>query len=103
MHRDNEERGLSVDVAGWKEAGDDWEMHRCQAHVGSSTNGGAIGKALRLPGTRLDHACRGGSCQGLVLNSTGCQLLACVGLQSGFSKNKLATQTLLLEQGGMKR
>ena len=28
-------------------------------------------------------------------------LVACVGLQSGFSKNKLAAQTLLFEQGGM--
>ena len=27
----------------------------------------------------------------------------CVGLQSGFSKNKLAAQTLLFEQGGMKQ
>ena len=29
--------------------------------------------------------------------------LTCVGLQSGFSKNKLAAQTLLFEQGGMKQ
>ena len=31
------------------------------------------------------------------------RLVACVGLQSGFSKNKLAAQTLLFEQGGMKQ
>ena len=36
----------------------------------------------------------------LVLSGTR---LACVGLQSGFSKNKLAAQTLLFEQGGMKQ
>ena len=30
-------------------------------------------------------------------------LLACVGSQSGFSKNKLAAQALLVEQGGMKQ
>ena len=51
-----------------------------------------------------DLECRGG--KGVVsdLSETIPHLwLACVGLQSGFSKNKLAAQTLLFEQGGMKQ